>query len=137
MALAPEHRADLKKSGLSDSTIEQLLFESERPQEIGIPGVESAYALPYYTLEGQPNCFRRRKLFPSVTHADGSTQKYDQPKDTAPQIYLPPLFPWPAVARNPKCDLLITEGEKKGASMCERASSVPPSPGLELAHDAR
>ena len=121
MALAPEHRADLKKSGLSDNTIEQLLFESERPQEmIRIPGVESAYALPYFGLDGQPNCFRRMKLFPPVRRSDGSTQKYDQPQGTAPQLYMPPLIYWPAVARNPKCNLLLTEGEKKAAAMCER-----------------
>lgn len=120
MALAPEHLADLKKSGLSDSTISALGCESERPQEIRIPGVESAYAIPYYGLDGQPNCFKRTKLFPPVRRADGSTQKYHQPPGTSPQLYMPPLFSWAAVARNPKCDLLITEGEKKAAAMCEQ-----------------
>lgn len=118
--LAPEHHADLRKSGLTDDTITLLGCKAVRPHDIKIAGVESAYDLVYHDLNGQPNCFRRTKLFPPVTHADGSIQKYDQPQGTAPQFYMPPLFSWAAVAKNPKCDILITEGEKKSAAMCER-----------------
>ena len=111
--LAPEHVEDLRKSGLSESTIQACAFTAVRPSEISQTHVESAYAIPYHDLAGHLNCFCRTKLFPPITLSDGSLQKYDQPKGTDPQLYMPPLFSWQAVARDARLSIALAEGEKK------------------------
>ncbi len=91
-ALAPEHREDIQRSGLSETTIDLLQLEAVRPAAIKVRGVTSAYRIPYFTLEGKKNCFERWRLFPVVTRPNGSAQKYHQEAGTAPQLYLPPLL---------------------------------------------
>ena len=119
-ALAPEHREDLKRSGLNDHTIERLGFVAVRPHDFKhLHGVTSAYALPYHNLDGSLNCATRWKLFPPITTPDGHTQKYYQAPGSAPSLYLSPLFSWAAVAKDTKALLLVAEGEKKAAAMCQ------------------
>lgn len=123
-ALAPEHLIDLKRSGLSDDTIDQLGFVAVRPHDLKhLRGVESAYALPYHGLTGEVNCATRWKVFPPITTPDGHTQKYYQAPGSAPALYLPPLIPWATVAKNPSSPLIVTEGEKKAAAMCQLGQS--------------
>lgn len=118
MSLAPDHLTDLHKSGLSDATIAACLFKSLRPHDIKLKAVESAYAIPYFDLNGKENCFSRWKLFPPLQR-DGKTQKYHQLKDTTPSLYLPPLTEWATIAADVARPLLLTEGEKKAAAMCQ------------------
>ncbi|MGC4097194.1 MAG: AAA family ATPase [Nitrospira sp.] len=118
-ALAPEHLKDLARSGLTD-VLEQLQCESVRPHDINVHGVQSAYRIPYFTLDGNRNCFERWRLFPVVQRADGTKQKYYQPPGTDPNLYLPPLFSWQAIARQPRTTVLFVEGEKKAAAGCAK-----------------
>lgn len=118
MTLAPDHLADLHASGLEDSTIALCGYESVRPQDITIRGVESAYRLPYFTLDGTRNCIERWKLFPPLKRSDG-TQKYHQEAGTAPGLYLAPLIDWSSIASDPEQAILIVEGEKKAAAGCQ------------------
>jgi hypothetical protein len=119
MSLAPEHIADLKASGLAEATINTLAFASVRPTDITVPGAQSAYELPYFNVDGEVNCHKRWKLFPSITTADGHTKKYHQPPDTSCHVYLPPLLNWKVTARHANCSLAFTEGEKKAACACQ------------------
>jgi len=61
-AFHSEHLADLRKSGLSDETIEQAGLSSVRPNDISkvtaVPGVTSLLAIPY------DDDFTRYKVFP-------------------------------------------------------------------------
>lgn len=116
--LAPEHREDLKKSGLTDNTIEMLHFKAVRPHDVKLRGVDSAYVLPYFHLDGTANEFTRFKLFPPIKTSNG-TMRYWQPLNTSPQLYLPPLLSWQSVARHATTELTITEGEKKAACACQ------------------
>ncbi len=116
--LAPEHLDDLRRSGLSDATIEALHFEAVRPHDIKIKGVESAYSIPYFNVDGSVNCFKRRKLFPPIKTTNG-TMRYWQPTDSAPNLYLAPLLSWPTVAKHVATELIVTEGEKKAAAGCQ------------------
>src|SRR3990167_2107787 len=90
--LAPEHLADLQRSGLTDATIEALGFTSLRPGDIArtahaeLKGVESAYTIPYPGLNG----FHRLRLFPPIKDAKGHTRKYHQPHGTSSRLYVPP-----------------------------------------------
>jgi hypothetical protein len=120
MSLAPEHFADLQRSGLSDEVIQTLEFESVRPHDLKIPGAKSAYRIPYFELDGKRNCFERWRLFPVVVRTDGGKQKYHQPPGSDPSLYLPPLFPWKTVARQPASPILFVEGEKKAAAGCAK-----------------
>jgi hypothetical protein len=95
--LAPEHREDLKKSGLTDTTIKALQFAAVRPHDLKYRDVESAYEIPYFDLFGKVNGFQRRKLFPPISSSSG-TMKYWQAKDTLPHLYCPPIVNWQTVA---------------------------------------
>jgi hypothetical protein len=119
-ALAPDHVADLQRSGLTTDVIDALQIAGVRPHDLKLPGVESAYALPYFNIDGKPTSFQRLKLFPPIRTADGHAQKYYQAPGTPPQLYMPPLFPWGTITKNPKCDLVVCEGEKKAAAACAK-----------------
>lgn len=119
--LSPEHLDDLKRSGLNDDIIERLGFFAVRPHELKhLRGVTSAYALPYHNLDGSVNCATRWKLFPSITTPDGHTQKYYQAPGSAPSLYLSPLFSWATVATDASSPIILVEGEKKAAAMCQQ-----------------
>ncbi len=120
VVLAPEHVADLKKSGLDDSAIGALGFQAVRPADIPIRAAQSAYRIPYFGLDGKPNCFHRLKLVPAVSDGKGHGMKYYQQPGSHPHLYLPPLVDWKTLARDAKAVLTITEGEKKAACACQR-----------------
>ena len=105
--LAPSHLEDLRKSGLSDETIQEAKLKSVPPrlfkEILGFNAkIESMYEIPYQGTE-----FSRWKLFPPFTNREGHSQKYHQPKDSAPRLYVPPGFDCT------KKLWRITEGEKK------------------------
>jgi len=105
--LAPSHLEDLRKSGLSDETIQEAKLKSVPPrlfkEILGFNAkIESMYEIPYPGTD-----FSRYKLFPPLTNREGHTKKYHQPKDSAPRLYVPPGFDCTAPL------WLITEGEKK------------------------
>ena len=121
VSLAPDHQVDLRNSGLSDETISRLQISTVRPHDIKphiLPGVTSAYRIPYFTLDGQVNGFERWKLFPSI-EKDGHTQKYYQAKETDPHVYYPPLVEWRKIAQDTTATVVIAEGEKKAAKGCQ------------------
>ena len=119
-SLAAEHRADVARSGLTEEILAALQIESVRPQDLTVPGAQSAYRIPYFTIDGTRNCFERWRLFPVLKRPDGSKQKYYQPAGTDPSLYLPPLCSWKTVASQPAAPLLIVEGEKKAAAGCAK-----------------
>lgn len=100
----PDHMADLRASGLNDSTIRQSGVYSLSPRDIshffnlrrGVPPeIETALCFPYQGGE-----FARIKLFPPI-----GKRKYSQPPGSAAHLYIPTK-----VAPGP---LYIVEGEKK------------------------
>lgn len=118
MSLAPEHQSDLKASGLTDATIAACKFTAVRPQDIKLRGVESAYRIPYFDLDGRTTSGERWKLFPPISGPDGK-QKYHQPPGSDPALYLSPLVQWDEVARDPQRSVSGTEGEKKALAMSQ------------------
>ena len=122
--LMPEHLADLQHSGLSEATIVRCGLHSVRPADLKdcpIPGILSALALPYYSLNGTPADFQRWKL----CYGDevGDKPKYWQPKGSDPLPYFPPPADWQGLASDPTQTLLITEGEKKALAACQAGLS--------------
>lgn len=110
----PGHLADLRKSGLSDESIDMMgaysLRPADIPREIGWnpEGVESVLAIPYPGLD-----FSRFKVFPAFQDTKGHKVKYLQRKDTGVHLYILP--PVQAALLNPSSPLYFTEGEKKAA----------------------
>lgn len=92
-ALAPEHLADLKMSGLTDETIAAQFIRSVPPSMIprllgfDIPIIRSAMLLPFRSPVGGFADHVRLKVFPSIQDAEGHTIKYLQPRGTAPRLY--------------------------------------------------
>lgn len=123
MSLHPDHLADLKSSGLSDTTIAIMEAYSLPPREIpkllarDLPDVESALAFPYFDASGKRNDFMRVKLFPEIKDKDGHKIKYIQKKDSSPHLYILP--PVATLLHNIEIPLYITEGEKKTAKAVE------------------
>jgi hypothetical protein len=116
-SLAPEHLADLRKSGLTDETIAANLIRSVPPAMISrllgrdLLGIRSAMLFPFRAPAGGFMDHVRLKIFPSLTDADGHTIKYLQPKGTAPRLYFA-AAPLQEILEGAG-PLWICEGEKK------------------------
>ena len=118
--LHPDALADLRHSGLSDTTIERCGVHSVRPADLKacpIPGVVHALAFTYFGIDGTPSNFQRWKLF--YEGDPGDKPKYWQPKGSDPLPYFPPLVDWAHIGRDPTVPLLISEGEKKSLASCQ------------------
>jgi hypothetical protein len=122
-ALAPEHRADLRKSGLTDATIAAQFIRSVPPSLIprllgfDMPSVRSAMLLPFRSPAGGFADHVRVKIFPPLTDADGHTIKYLQPKASAPRLYLVARC-LGAVLESAE-PLWCVEGEKKALAVAQ------------------
>lgn len=105
--------ADLQRSGLTSS---DLRCRPANPPELSACGVNSmskpAYAIPYYSLIGDPLQFYRLRML-----GEGEDVKYRQPKGTGNYLYFPPGF-YRLFARSNF--VVVTEGEKKAAYAVKR-----------------
>ncbi len=115
--LAPLHLADLRKSALSDETIEKAGIKSVPldmiSKELGfnVTLIQSMYRIPY---PGTAYC--RYKVF----YEDGASDhhpKYFQRRDTPAKPYILPEVL--QVKEKPNRELWITEGEKKALKLCQ------------------
>lgn len=80
----------------------------------------AAIVLPYHDPAGAPTGFRRVRYFdpPEVGGVRKKAIRYQQPKGTAPEIYLPQVGQdWQAILADPSQALIITEGEIKALSV--------------------
>jgi hypothetical protein len=120
--LAPEHLADLRRSGLTDATIHaaeirteldasevkrQLNWSGAAPIELG-----PCLVFPYFQSDGSRNGYVRLK--PSRPRKDrktGKSIKYEAPKGSSNRLYLPPSTRDKLV--DSAAPLVVTEGEKK------------------------
>ena len=91
-----------------------------------------ALVLHYLDPHRQPTGFQRVRYFepPEVGGVRKKRIRYQQPKGTAPQVYLPhvPGFEWPQIMADPNLPIIITEGEIKAASVM--ANTGIPTLGL-------
>ncbi len=120
LTLEPQHLEDLRKSGLTDSTIEQAGIktltrkEAEKLLKFKLhTDIHSVYKIPYFDINGEELDFFRVKVFPPYKNKDGHSVKYLQPKKTKPHLYMPPLIDYISIASDPSKKLAIIEGEKK------------------------
>lgn len=121
--LAQLFSGKLKESGLDNDDARALQFQQCDSSPKGLELQGAGFAIPYFDLSGKPTAFYRyrilqRKGFDALT-AEQKRQRYTQPASTAPELYLPPLVDWRAVAADPSQPLVITEGELKAACGCK------------------
>jgi hypothetical protein len=84
----------------------------------------AGFRIPYFDISGKPTAFWRfRYLETTKKGFDQQTAKKDtryvQPPKTINELYLPPITPWPRIAKDTRTPLLITEGELKAACACK------------------
>jgi hypothetical protein len=120
--LAPEHLADLRKSGLTDATIRQQKIRSVPPHMIhqllgfAAPKVISAYLVPFADPRSGWMDHVRMKIFPPLA-TDKGTIKYLQPRRSGVRGFFP-LGTLDATLRTAD-PLHICEGEKKALSVAQ------------------
>jgi hypothetical protein len=120
--LAPEHLADLRKSGLTDETIRLQKIRTVPPHMIdqllgfAAPKVTSAYLLPFASPRGDWFDHVRMKVFPSIV-TDSGLIKYLQPRRSGVRIYFP-VAALEAVLHSTE-PLYLVEGEKKALAVAQ------------------
>ncbi len=114
LSLSPHHLEDLRRSGLSDDTIEALGFYSATAaQGKAILGFDAGPGLviPYPCVGGAKPFWRVKPDNPPII--EGKPAKYLSPKGAMVRAYIPPKS-WEAL-KDPKTPVIISEGEKKAA----------------------
>jgi hypothetical protein len=121
LSLAPEHYADLKKSGLSDDTIREAGIKSVPPDQINkklgfnVHGLVSMYEIPF---SEEYSRFRAFYEAGKEFNKDGSRKpKYLVRKESGNRLYIPPKAK--PVLENVSIPLDIVEGEKKSIKGCQ------------------
>jgi len=135
MGLHPEHLADLRRSGLSDTTLRAQKIRSIPPNMIDVlagfsvpASVTSAYVIPYPALAGGFLSHIRIKLFPPITEDDGPAVKYLQPPQSGTRLFFP-LATIPAVVAS-EAPLWIVEGEKKALAVSQHGLPTVGTAGI-------
>ncbi|MFA5393619.1 MAG: DUF3854 domain-containing protein [Candidatus Ratteibacteria bacterium] len=124
----PEHLADLKKSGLTDNTIEQAGIKTVLPAKINkklgfdISALTSMYEIPY------DDKFSRFKPFYDNENGKKKQPKYLQRKDTGNRLYIPTLVK--SVLQDISYPIYIAEGEKKALKANQEGLYCIGLPGL-------
>jgi len=117
--LHAEHLADLRKSGLSDGTIDKARLatvSAEAAEDyLGYPPETACLAFEY---PGTPPYYRLKPLRPLVG-SDGNARKYLAAQGSGNRLYLPPGFILPGDIANATIPIVITEGEKKALKLCQ------------------
>jgi hypothetical protein len=104
--VCPQDLANLRESGLTDSTIRAARLRTEK----------AAMVFPYRDLDGSVNCFCRfRPHTPKII--GGKAAKYLQPKGSPLRAYYPPAS-LPDL-RDGVSPVYITEGEKKALALSQ------------------
>lgn len=116
-ALSPDTLDDLRRSGLSPSTIDSSGIKDETTDNETALRLDKyhvkGFVLPYYGVDRQQLKFYRVKVLQSLN--GHQPPKYIQPKAAGNHLYLPPELALidPTWAKNTELPLFITEGEKK------------------------
>jgi hypothetical protein len=123
LALATEHLADLRRSGLTNETIAHQRFLSVPPSMIGhllgfdVRAIRSAMLIPFPDPAGAFMDHVRMKIFPPLTGRRGHTVKYLQPRGSGVRLFFP-LVTLDAVIHSDR-PLWLVEGEKKSLAVAQ------------------
>lgn len=119
----------ISASGLSIENSKVLGFEPLlTPLNLDINPSFPGFKIPYFTIKGvKTSYYRYRYLVDTRTPFDklrgDRTVRYKQPKNTSPELYIPPLIDWHRYLKQTADPVIITEGELKSA--CATLSGFP------------
>lgn len=119
--------AKLKSSGLSLPDGQKLrleILDKDKVRDLGHPAA-GGFKIPYPNINraGWSGFYRLRYLQePSGWDRRKKALRYVQPPGTLPELYLPPLAPWPKILKDPTTPILLTEGELKAACVCKHGA---------------
>ncbi len=121
LPLEPHHLADLRRSGLTDATIEAAgVYSVDRDEAKTIlrfdPG-SGGWAIPY-PAHGHLPPFIRLKPDTPFRGRDGKPAKYLSPIGARSRLYTPPLILVENL-QSKRLPLWVTEGEKKSLAACQ------------------
>jgi hypothetical protein len=139
-ALAQEHVADLRRSGLTKETIAVQKIRSVPPSMIAqllgfeIVAVRSAMLIPFPAPAGGFMDHVRMKVFPPITTRSGNTIKYLQPRSSATRLFFPLAAIREAVTSS--SPLWLIEGEKKALAVAQLGLPAVGFCGIEGWHVA-
>jgi putative DNA primase/helicase len=136
-ALAPEHRADLRASGLTDETVRLHRLRSVPPnmisQLLGFdPPVRSAMLIPFPDPRGGFLGHVRLKVFPSFQSRRGDTVKYLQPRWSGVRLFFALATLEDALAG--AGPIWVVEGEKKALAVSQLGLPAVGFSGIEGWH---
>jgi hypothetical protein len=97
----------LRRSGIDVADAKRM--------RVKLDGDNDRYKIPYFDVSGRLTGFHRWRLL--QPEPDGP--RYLQPKNTVPDVYFPPIRPWPKIIADPTTSLDIGEGEKKSYRACK------------------
>jgi hypothetical protein len=137
--LFPAHLADLRRSGLTDATIESAGIRSEHDrrklaamfnrkswsQQLG-----SALLFPYRDADGTTVLVRGKPDRPA--QKNGKSAKYIAPSGSAVRAYFPPGVH--RAIEDGATEVLITEGEKKSLAAYQAGFCCVGLPGVDCWH---
>jgi len=127
MMLAPGHRDDLHRSGLTEETIALAGIYSatgEGVRDLLGFGAGPGMVFPYPSLNGEPP-YARVKL----DHSGPDGKRYRSPKGQRNRLYVPANLD-PKVLFEPTVLLWVTEGEKKALAVCQAGLPCVALPGV-------
>ncbi len=98
--------------------------------------LRSAYKIPYWQLDGSPlESYWRIRFVPYLKTKSGKGQKYSQPKDSSPHLYIPPPSLVPSdVWYDATEPIIITEGEKKALAAAQHGFNCIAVGGVDSWH---
>ena len=122
-ALAPAHREDLRKSGVTEATrIAQGIrsvptSDFDRLLGFPVPTVASLLLIPYPDPVGGYFDMFQVKLFPALVDAAGHSTRYLQPKGTTPRLYF--VRSVLSMVIDPTKPIYLVEGAKKAIAAAQ------------------
>ncbi len=121
LSLAAPHYEDLRKSGLSDDTIQEAGIKSVPPDQInkklgsGRNGISSAYEIPYDSEYSKFKVFYEEG---KEYEKNGDRKpKYLSRKDSGNRLYIPSKVK--SILNDLSVPLNVAEGEKKALRGCQ------------------
>ena len=130
MSLPEVYKAMLSKlaeSGLTDDDAAKLNIKPIIAQSVPsiLPNAHAAggFIIPYHDIHGKPTKFCRFRYLEFINGfaklAGIKEQRYTQPVNTKPELYLSPLVEWLPITKDVSKRIFITEGENKSSCACK------------------
>jgi uncharacterized protein DUF3854 len=139
-SLAPEHLTDLRRSGLTDDTIQLHRIRSVPPHMIrqlvgfDVRAIHSAMLIPFPDPLGGFMDHIRLKVFPSFSGTRGNLVKYLQPRDSNTRLFFC-LATLRGILES-DAPLWVVEGEKKALAVAQLGLPAVGFCGIEGWHEA-